>query len=104
MGTGYALALMLGTTVLFALMSVAFLRAVREEAPSVYESFGSPSMLAYVQQSYPLTTFSHLVLSRRYRADLAAFPRSRAWASWLYWVHWIQLITIVLFFVSLIPL
>jgi hypothetical protein len=80
---------------------IPFLESVKSEAPTVYASWGAPSFLGLAvvwRISWP---FSGMVLARQYRQALAAYPRSRAWASWLFLAHWLQIVGLVVFVVSL---
>jgi len=83
-------------------LTVPFVAAVREEAPAVYKSWGSPSEPSLMSQNRIWWPFSGMLLSRQYRRVLAEFPRSRAWASWLFYAHCAQLLGLVLFVVSLV--
>lgn len=77
--------------------SIPFLESVKKEAPILYESWGSPSFLGLAVGRRLWWPFSGMVLSRKYRHILAAYPRSRAWASWLFLAHWLQIVGILVF-------
>ena len=64
--------------------------ALKEEAPHIFDAWGRPSVLRYVWQRRSFIPFSGSVTRRTYRRELAAFPKSRAWASWLFVAHWMQ--------------
>lgn len=84
----------IATTVIFLGLCAPFLRALREEAPELYLSLGSPTVGTYIWKKKLLMPFSRMVLLREYRQQLAAFPRSKAWASWLFVAHWLQLASV----------
>jgi hypothetical protein len=88
------------TTVLFLGVCVPFLRALKEEAPDIYLSLGSPSVATYIWKRKLFMPFSRMVLLREYRQQLASFPRAKAWASWLFLAHWLQLAAMGWFFAS----
>lgn len=67
-----------------------FLRALKEEAPDLYLSLGSPSVATYIWKKKLLMPFSRMVLLREYRQQLVSCPRAKAWASWLFVAHWLQ--------------
>ena len=79
----------------FVAVSAVFLAAVKREAPQLFESWGKPSVGAYIWNKKWLMPFSGMLLSGNYREVLATCPKSRAWASWLSLVQWIQLILFV---------
>jgi len=81
---------------------IPFLESVKNEAPTVYASWGAPSFLGLVISRRIWWPFSGMVLSRQYRNALAAYPRSRAWASWLFLAHWLQVIGLVVFVAALL--
>ena len=76
-------------------LSRSFVRALRQEAPEVLDSFvvararGVLRIDAWIR-------YTKLILLREYRAQLATCPRSRALASWLFLVHWMQVTTVAL--------
>lgn len=85
-----AFAILAVVTLAFVALSARFLAAIREEAPHLYESWGRPTIGRYVWRRRSFIPFSHSVSTRTYREELAAYPRSRAWASWLFVAHWMQ--------------
>jgi hypothetical protein len=89
------------SSVAFAAMCVPFINALKDEAPTLYQSLGAPSVSSYFWRRQILMPFSSLILFRGYRATLAPFPRSRAWASWLFVVHWLQVLGFVVFVLSI---
>jgi hypothetical protein len=91
-------------TIAFLVLSGTFLDAVKREAPSLFETWGRPSVGQYLWRRKLFMPFSSMVLMRNYRAELASYPRSRAWASWLFLVHWVQLIAVVFIIVAVIRL
>ena len=95
------LATALSTALVFYLCG-RFLRVLRIEAPQVYAELGSPSVGKYLWSNGLLMAFSHFILTTQYRARLAEFPESRAWASWLHWAHWMQILTLVWLLVSIV--
>ena len=90
-----------GSSVAFAAICVPFINALKEEAPSLYQSLGAPTVTAYIWRRQFLMPFSSLILFRSYRSILAPYPRSRAWASWLFAVHWLQVLALAVFVFSL---
>ena len=90
------------TWVVCVAFTVPFVTAVREEAPAVYASWGSPSEPSFMSHSRIWWPFSGMLLSRQYRRVLAGYPRSRAWASWLFYAHCLQLLGLAFFVASLI--
>jgi hypothetical protein len=70
-----------------------FRLSVKREAPDLYERFwcrgrtGAPSM-----RTNAVWPFITMILLHRYPSQLAAYPRSRAWASWMFVNDWIQVI------------
>jgi hypothetical protein len=81
-------------TIAFVTLSARFLGALEAEAPHIYEAWGRPSVGRYVWRRRSFIPFSGSVSKRTYREELAAFPRSRAWASWLFVAHWLQVIAV----------
>ena len=89
-------------SMLFAALCVPFIDSVKDEAPAIYESWGSPTVIGYVFGRKTFTPFSDMLLRRRYLAVLASYPRSRAWASWLFIAHWLQAIAFAVLVVAMI--
>ena len=81
-------------TIAFVTLSGFFLDAIREEAPHIFDAWGRPSILRYVWRRRAFIPFSGSVLKKTYRRELAAFPKSRAWASWLFVAHWMQVFAV----------
>jgi hypothetical protein len=81
-------------TIVFVALSGFYLEAIREEAPHLFEAWGRPSIGRYVWRRRSFIPFSRSVSARTYREELAAFPRSRAWASWLFVAHWAQVLAV----------
>ena len=90
------------TFVLCIAVCIPFLESVKREAPAVHASWGAPSFLGLIASNRIWWPFSGMVLSRQYRRALAAYPRSRAWASWLFIAHWLQIIGLVAFVAALL--
>ena len=85
-----------GTTVLvYAAICVPFLNAIKEEAPALYQSWGSPTVIGYLWNRQMAMPFSGMLLRRQYREVLAPYPRSLAWASWLFIAQWLQVVGLV---------
>ncbi len=97
-----AFAFAVGTFVLCIAVSIPFVESVKREAPAIYASWGAPSFLGLTSINRIWWPFSGMVLSRQYRRDLSAYPRSRAWASWLFIAHWLQIIGLAVFVASLL--
>ena len=89
------------TVVVFAAACVPFLNAVKEEAPALYQSWGSPTVLGFIWNRQASMPFSGMLLRRTYREVLAPYPRSRAWASWLFLAQWLLVLGLVAFLFSI---
>ena len=87
---GASIGMLALATIAFVTLSGFFLDALKEEAPHIFDAWGRPSVLRYVWQRRSFIPFSGSVTRRTYRRELAAFPKSRAWASWLFVAHWMQ--------------
>jgi len=89
------------TVLVFAAVCVPFLKAVKEEAPALYQSWGSPTVFGYLWNRQMSMPFSGMLLRRQYREVLASYPRSRAWASWLFIAQWLQVVGLVVFLIAI---
>jgi len=76
-------------------LNVPFIRALKEEAPAVWQAVGKPTLGGFLMTKSPLTSYSDLILFRGYRATLAHAPRARALASWLFVAHWLQIVALL---------
>jgi hypothetical protein len=92
------------TSVVFGALCVPFLKAVKREAPALFEAWGSPSAWDYFWHRQLLMPRSGTLLRREYPAVLARYPRSRAWASWLYVAHWLQMIAAAMFAIAFVQI
>jgi hypothetical protein len=88
------------TYVVYVAVCIAFLESVKHEAPTVYATWGSPSVFRLFGTRRIWWPFSGMVLSGEYRHALAAYPRSRAWASWLFLAHWLLFVGLIVFVAS----
>jgi len=77
------------------ILNVPFIRALKEEAPAVWQAVGKPTVARFLMTNFPLTSYSDLILLRGYRTALANAPRARAWASWLFIAHWVQILALL---------
>jgi hypothetical protein len=89
--SGYALLAFFGTWILYIVLCVPFLHALKKDAPDVYVSLGSPSIAAFIMKQQILLPLRNFVLSRTYAQQLSAGTRAKAWASWLFAVYWLYL-------------
>src|SRR5207237_10428778 len=89
------------TVGVFAAADVPFRNAVKEDAPALYESWGSPTVLGFIWNGHASMPFSGMLLGRTYREVLAPYPRSRAWASWVFLAQWLLVLGLVAFLFSI---
>ncbi len=89
-------------TITFITLSAFFLQSVKQEAPTLFESWGRPSVGRYLWRRQLFMPYSRLVLFRRYPQELATHRKSRAWASWLFIVHWLQLVAAIVVFATIL--
>lgn len=67
-----------------------FRMSLRREAPQLFERIGGKSARRRFLSRAPIDSIRMLLL-RSYRAELADYPVSRAWASWISAIDWIFL-------------
>lgn len=75
------------------MLSAAFRLSLKREAPHLFQALQTPGAMLQ---------FTLTLLTRKYRAALADYPRSRAWASWLFAVQWLQLGAFLLLIIAVI--
>jgi hypothetical protein len=80
------------TTLISVGLSAAFRLDLKREAPHLFAALKPKSALA----------FSLMILSHKYRRELAEYPRSRAWASWMFATYWVQLVAFALLAIGLL--
>ena len=90
MFTASFIAVIVATVAIWPLLN-SFLKSVRRESPTLYESWDRPTLGKYLRGRQFFTLFSAMFLSRKYREQLRDCPHSRAWGSWLFLAYWLQL-------------
>lgn len=78
------------TTAAVGYLAHRFLETLAAEAPRIHAELGAPTLRHYIRNDRPIVDLARMILSRQYRARLAEYPRSRAWASWLFLAHWLH--------------
>ncbi len=76
--------------VLNLLLAGSFVESLREEAPDLFATFVPPPGMPLEWRRRARARYWKMILFRGYRRELAAYPRSRAWASWLFLAQWLQ--------------
>jgi hypothetical protein len=79
------------TGVMGAVLAAAFTRSLESEAPHLYERLGGKALGSFSGRTRLLLPLVPMILTHKYRKELAAYPKSRAWASWLFANGWLQL-------------
>jgi hypothetical protein len=83
------------TTIASGILAIMFRLSVKREATPVYEALWQPVLGGVALRFEMVSTYLKMIYLREYRVVLAAYPRSRAWASWMFAVNWLQLAALV---------
>jgi len=69
----------------------AFRLSLKREAPHLYEALWVKSLGSHSVRTNMVLPLTLMIFLRKYRGELAEYPKSRAWASWIFANGWLQL-------------
>jgi hypothetical protein len=77
-----------------------FRLSLKREAPELHEKLWTKSFGSYSVRTNMVLPFATMIYLRRYRRELADYPKSRAWASWMFANSWLQLLVFAVMIVA----